>query len=381
MDTQNPSAPSRARSRIVGNTHPNRVYRRGGGLLHDNSRHTVRFTVIGNHLTQHADLSLLAIGLGCHIQSLPKGARVDIKSLAARFPEGAVRIAAGLRELEKHGYLRRERERVPGGRIITRTVSCNQPATRHPHRANGSGCGGDDQDPRDRSSYEDEGRTARPDHQSAPPSESSEPSEVSADVAPGGSTSPDCAPSGATSSDCAQGGVPSLDCASSGATSPDCTPSGPRTRRKALPAVPVPSCTAPALFETAARLLADLRRSDVRLLLSTTDTAHLTPGVAAWLERDVTPTAVRHALTTGLPDGPLHRPAALLAHRLTALLPPPPPFRPAAAPPPVRHPLQTCDGCERVFRAADPGLCRDCREWTPEGVRGDAGTAVPEPAS
>ncbi|MFD8910438.1 helix-turn-helix domain-containing protein [Streptomyces sp. NPDC059575] len=360
MDTQNPSAPSRARSRIVGNTHPNRVYRRGGGLLHDNSRHTVRFTVIGNHLTQHADLSLLAIGLGCHIQSLPKGARVDIKSLAARFPEGAVRIAAGLRELEKHGYLRRERERVPGGRIITRTVSCNQPATRHPHRANGSGCGGSDgQEPRHRSGHEDEGPTAHPDHQSAPSSEPSEPSEVSADVVP----------SGATSSDCAQGGVPSLDCTSSGATSLDCTPSGPRSRRKALPAVPVPSCTAPALFETAARLLADLRRSDVRLLLSTDDTAHLTPGVAAWLERDVTPTAVRHALTTGLPEGPLHRPAALLAHRLTALLPPPPPFRPTtAAPPPVRHPLQTCDGCERVFRAADPGLCRDCRTASPVGA-------------
>ncbi|MEU9398377.1 helix-turn-helix domain-containing protein [Streptomyces sp. NPDC048242] len=360
MDTLNPSALSRARSRIVGNTHPNRVYRRGGGLLHDNSRHTVRFTVIGNHLTQHADLSLLAIGLGCHIQSLPKGARVDIKSLAARFPEGAVRIAAGLRELEKHGYLRRERERIPGGRIITRTVSCNQPATRHPDRANGSG-------------HEDEGPTAHPDHQSAPSIEPSEPSEVSADVAPGGSTSPDCAPSEA----------PSPDCTSSGATSSDRAPSGPRTRRKALPAVPVPSCTAPALFESAARLLADLRRSDVRLLLSTTDTAHLTPGVAAWLERDVTPTAVRHALTDGLPDGPLHRPAALLAHRLTALLPPPPPFHPtaAAALPPVRHPLQTCDGCERVFRAADPGLCRDCREWTPEGARGDGGTAVPEPAS
>ncbi|MGW5099376.1 helix-turn-helix domain-containing protein [Streptomyces sp. NPDC004100] len=328
MDTQNSNAPSRARSRIAGNTHPNRGYRPGGGLVHDNSRHTARFTVIGNHLAQHEDLSLLAIGLGCHIQSLPKGARVDIKSLAARFPEGAVRIAAALRELEKHGYLRRQRERVPDGRIITRTVSCNQPATRHPHRANGPGREDDDQGHRPHSGHEDEdrtateGRTARPDHQSAPPSEAS----------------------------------------------PGCAPSGAPTRRKALPAVPAPSCTAPALFETAARLLADLRRSDVRLLLSTADTAHLTSGVAAWLERDVTPTAVRHALTTGLPDGPLRRPAALLAHRLTALLPPPPPFRPAVAPTPVRHPLQTCDGCERVFRAPDPGLCRGCRTASPAGA-------------
>ncbi len=53
--------------------------------------------MIGNHLAQHQKLSLLAIGLGTHLQSLPKGAPADIKTLAARFPEGATRIAAALR--------------------------------------------------------------------------------------------------------------------------------------------------------------------------------------------------------------------------------------------------------------------------------------------
>ncbi|MEU6813359.1 helix-turn-helix domain-containing protein [Streptomyces sp. NPDC046860] len=272
MDTQHPSAPSRARSRDAGNGHPNR-----GGLVHDNSRHTSRFTVIGNHLAQHADLSLLAIGLGTHIQSLPPGAHIAIKSLAARFPEGATRIAAALRELERHGYLRRVRERVPGGRIITRTISCNQPGAprgqEREHRA----------------------RTA---------------------PAP--------------------------------------------ARRKALPAVPVPVTS--ALLQPATDLLAGLRRHDSRLLLSTDDTSHLAPGAAAWLERDITPAALRAALTEGLPEGPLHRPAALLAHRLTALLPPPPPFSPPAPQPAVRHPLQNCGGCDRGFRAPEPGLCRDCRE-------------------
>ncbi|MGW0992593.1 hypothetical protein ACWD5V_04680 [Streptomyces sp. NPDC002523] len=132
MDTQHPSAPPRAQSRLAADNHPNRRPHTGGGLIHENTRHTARFTVIGNHLAQHPDLSLLAIGLGCHIQSLPNGARIDIKSLTARFPEGATRIAAGLRELEAHGYLRRERERIPGGRIVTRTVSCNQPGSRRP---------------------------------------------------------------------------------------------------------------------------------------------------------------------------------------------------------------------------------------------------------
>ncbi|WP_436947729.1 helix-turn-helix domain-containing protein [Streptomyces sp. SudanB52_2052] len=276
MDTQNPSVPSRAHARVAGKKHPNRHPHTG--LVHDNTRHTTRFTVIGNHLAQHAELSLLAIGLGVHIQSLPAGARVDIKSLAARFPEGTTRIAAALRELEAHGYLRRVRERVPGGRIVTRTISCNQPGH--------SGAG-----------------APRP--------------------APGKRTRP-------------PGGKP-------------------------LPAVPQPACLSPVLLRQATDLLACLHRDDTRLLLSSHDAALLAPGVAAWLERDVSPAAVRHALTTDLPPGALHRPAALLAHRLTAQLPPPPPFRAPAPPPVTRHPLQTCDGCDRAFRAPAPGRCRDCR--------------------
>ncbi|KUO20353.1 helix-turn-helix domain-containing protein [Streptomyces dysideae] len=285
MDTQNPSAPPHAQSRLAANKHPNRRHAHsGGGLVHDNTRHTTRFTVIGNHLAQHPELSGLAIGLGVYIQSLPAGARVDIKTLAARFPEGTTRIAAALRELETHGYLRRQRERIPSGRIITRTISCNQPGR---HQADDNG-------------------PVRPPH------------------APRRKRTP--------------------------------------SPRKPLPAVPQPAYPAPTLLQTATGLLADLRRHDPHLLLSACDTAHLAPGVAAWLERDVSPTAVRHALTSDLPPERLRRPAALLAHRLTAQLPPPPPFRAPAAPlPAVRHPFQTCDGCDRPFRAPAPGRCRDCR--------------------
>ncbi|MGV9280374.1 helix-turn-helix domain-containing protein [Streptomyces sp. NPDC003730] len=284
MDTQHPSAPSRAQSGLAAD--PTRTGRHSSGITHDNTRHTTRFVVIGNHLVQHKELSLLAIGLGCHLQSLPTGAGADIKSLAARFPEGPTRIAAALRELEAHGYLRRERHRTETGRIVTRTVSCNQPKASRREAAD-TGC---------------------------PPAKR--------------------------------------------------TPPPPRrTGRKALPAVPQPDSKAPALLQTALDLLADLRRRDTRLLLSATETAHLVPGVAAWLERDATPGAVRHALTTGLPDEPLRRPAALLAHRLTDRLPAPPPFRTAAAAvPPPRHPLRNCEGCDRGFRA--PGTetrCRDCR--------------------
>ncbi|MGX9891617.1 helix-turn-helix domain-containing protein, partial [Streptomyces sp. NPDC002276] len=116
MDTHDITAPPHARSRHTADKHPNQRHHAatpGVGLTHDNSRHTTRFTVIGNHLAQHPQLSALAIGLGVHIQSLPTGARTDINTLATRFPEGKTRIAAALRELETHGYLRRERHRIP----------------------------------------------------------------------------------------------------------------------------------------------------------------------------------------------------------------------------------------------------------------------------
>ncbi|MDX2405357.1 hypothetical protein NJO91_19820, partial [Streptomyces microflavus] len=49
----------------------------------------------------------------------------------------------------------------------------------------------------------------------------------------------------------------------------------------------------------------------------------------------------------------------------TVLLPPPLPGAHDLAPPPARRnpvtPFQTCDGCERAFRAPTPGHCRDCR--------------------
>ncbi|MGX1910434.1 helix-turn-helix domain-containing protein [Streptomyces phaeochromogenes] len=295
MDTQNPSVRPHAQTRPTGKNNPPRSARAnthpGGGIVHDNSRHTTRFTVVGNHLAQHPELSGLAIGLGVHIQSLPTGARADIKTLAARFPEGPTRIAAALRELEAHGYLRRTRERTESGRIVTRTVSCNQPG-RH-------GDASDDE--------------------------------------------------------------------SKGWVKPQARPSARRAAeqrkqppRRALPAVPKPTYASPALLQTAIDVLVGLRREDPRLLLSATDAEHLAPGVAAWLERDLTPTAVRHALANDLPPEPLHRPAAFLAHRLTAQLPPLPPYRAPESPPTVRHPLRNCDSCDRAFRGPEPGCCRAC---------------------
>ncbi|MEW5659496.1 helix-turn-helix domain-containing protein [Streptomyces cinereoruber] len=281
MGIQNTSARPLAPSRNDGQNRPTgrgSRPRRVGGVVHQNVRHTTRFTVVGNHLAQHAELSLLAIGLGVHIQSLPGGAAVDIKSLAARFPEGAARIAAGLRELEAHGYLRRERNRDDTGKIVTLTISCN-----HPGR-------------------------------------SSDPEEKTERRAPARRT---------------------------------------EAPRRALPAVPQPVYPRPDLLPTALGVLAGLRREDSRLYLSATDTEHLAPGVVAWLERDLTPDTVHLLLTCALPQVPLHRPAALLAHRLNDMLPPLPPLG-AKAPPAAPYPLQNCDACDLAFRGPEPGRCGGC---------------------
>jgi len=76
------------------------------GVTHVRAYQSSRYTIVGNHLAQHRELSLTAIGLATHILSLPEGAPVDIRSLAERFPEGRDRVAFALRELEAHGIWR-----------------------------------------------------------------------------------------------------------------------------------------------------------------------------------------------------------------------------------------------------------------------------------
>jgi hypothetical protein len=299
MAEQQPSAPARRLSPIRRTT--------TGGVTHITEYQPNRYTIIGNHLVQHRELSLTAIGLASHIQSLPEGSPVDIRTLAARFPEGRDRIAEALRELERHGYIERVRERTPEGKVITRTYAYNDPATTRARRATL--------------------------HAAAPPAVPEPP----ADPDPVPPEQPLRAERPAPSQNPAPVPAP------------------------ARAPVPLPASSAPDLdrHRTAAALLADLRRTDDRLLLSERDVRHLAPAVEAWLERGVTPAAVHRTLAANLPPD-LRSPAPFLAHRLRKHLPPPlPPTGPTPAPPP---PSQNCDGCDRAFRAPEPGLCRDCRE-------------------
>ncbi|MBW8093653.1 hypothetical protein IGW14_38330 [Streptomyces hygroscopicus subsp. hygroscopicus] len=119
--------------------------------------------------------------------------------------------------------------------------------------------------------------------------------------------------------------------------------------------------------ERAVAILASLRIADPRLILSRRDVAALAPAVTEWLAAGVGPAQITRALTTGLPDRLLTRPARILAFRLgEAPLPVPAPAGrqagPAAPPgPPPVLPWRTCHGCDRAFRSATGGRCRDCR--------------------
>ncbi|WIY78259.1 hypothetical protein [Streptomyces anulatus] len=303
MDTQQVSAPSRAPS---------------AGVVHINIRLTDGYSIISNRLSQHRDMSLLAIGLGTHIQSLPAGRRIGVKVLAAIFPESEARIAAALRELEHHGFLRRTRERVRGGRVATRTESYN-----HPEAA---------------------ARRAIPQLVRVPEPEL-EPGPVPVPV-------PVPAPAPVPASEPVVVRDPDPD--PDPAPAPRLVPS-PAAPKPPPPPLPFPRRPSAPLFDEAARLLAGLQVSAPLFALSEVDVERLTPGVAAWLERGVRPDAVRVALTDD-PPVPLRHPAKLVRHRLIALLPPPVP----AAVPVV--PLQNCDDCDRAFRSPVPGCCGQCRD-------------------
>ncbi|MET7901246.1 hypothetical protein ABZS86_07125 [Streptomyces sp. NPDC005355] len=124
-------------------------------------------------------------------------------------------------------------------------------------------------------------------------------------------------------------------------------------------AAPPPPSLAEA-DEQAVAILASLRILDPRLILSRRDVAELAPAVAQWLSTGVGPAQITRALTARLPDRLLTRPARILAFRLSE---PPLPVSAPAAPPsaPPALPWRTCDGCDRAFRSADGGRCRDCR--------------------
>ncbi|WP_194924386.1 helix-turn-helix domain-containing protein [Catenulispora pinisilvae] len=77
------------------------------------------FTTLGNEVLRDSRLSFCARGILAYLLSQPDGKRDDIRTLAERTPEGRERVASAMRELERHGYLKRTKKRTSEGHIYT----------------------------------------------------------------------------------------------------------------------------------------------------------------------------------------------------------------------------------------------------------------------
>lgn len=291
------------------------------GVIHVRTRLTADFTVIANALAQRRG-SAVTVGVAAYILSLPDGAPVRIAALCAHFTEGEILISRALRELEADGYLERRCERGPGGVLRTRTYFYDVPKQGDPTPT-------PPVPPRPRGSK----RKQTP--------EPTAPDPVTEPVQPATSPAPQ----------------PTREALSPPAPGPEAAPPPPTTD-------PDPQ---------AVLVLASLRIRDRRLILSRREVDQLAPAVSQWLAQGVGQEEITDLLTAGLPDRFQARPARILAFRLREL-PLAAPIQAAAPDKPAVLPWQTCDGgCERAFRAAEPGRCRDC----PPEDGSMAGTAVP----
>ncbi|MEU9127279.1 hypothetical protein AB0D08_04015 [Kitasatospora sp. NPDC048540] len=345
--------------------------------MHVRTRLTANFTVLANCLAQRRG-SAVTVGVAAYILSLPDGAPVSIKALAAHFSEGEILLARALNELVQDGYLERRVERVGGGRIRTRTyfhdvpvpvsvpepvpepvpvpVSVPEPVqpapdlrpapapdpTPAPGAVPGPATGPDPDRDRDRG--------PDPDPDRPPPSGS------------GGGRKHPLAPVNLPGA-----WRPAGHCESRppSEAAERVEPVEPVAR-----AVPAPRAVAarPALPRPSGEvraLLTGLRRRDPRLLLSEGEIAALAPAVGDWLNRGATGEAVAETLTAGLPAVFERRPARILAYRLGHWNAP---VAPEPAPRPVVVPMQNCDGCDRAFRAPRPGICGPCTQGSAHSV-------------
>jgi len=284
------------------------------GVIHVRTRLTADFTVIANALAQRRG-SAVTIGVATYILSLPDGAIVSITALCAHFTEGEILISRALRELETAGYLERRRERGPDGHVHRRTYFYDVP------RGQGQPTSPPNRPVRARKSAKaEEGTPARTPQPSAPPSSAAD------------EPVPDPSP----------------------AKSPEAWTA---TARPSSPPIRLDDAAPQTVV-----ILSSLRIVDRRLILSHREVAELAPAVAQWLASGLGPQEITGLLTVGLPEYFRARPARVLAHRLREVPLPAPPAQSAPPAGPAPLPWQTCDGCERAFRAPEPSSCRDCRE-------------------
>jgi hypothetical protein len=77
-------------------------------------KHQTHYTVIQNDTIRDKQLTWKARGLLCFLLSYPDNWELSIAHLEKKSPDGREAVRSGLIELEKHGYLKREKKRVKG---------------------------------------------------------------------------------------------------------------------------------------------------------------------------------------------------------------------------------------------------------------------------
>lgn len=75
------------------------------------------YTVLSNHIFKDRTLSAKAKGLLAEMLSLPENWDYTLKGLTYLFSDGLDSVRQGIRELEEHGYVVRERKRDEKGRL------------------------------------------------------------------------------------------------------------------------------------------------------------------------------------------------------------------------------------------------------------------------
>jgi hypothetical protein len=99
-----------------------------------------RFTQIANALFRNEQLSFKAKGLFGLLSTHRDGWRMSVADLARRGRDGEGAVRSGLRELEKHHFLVRERARNPDGTLAAAAyVITDLPALQHPRSQPASG--------------------------------------------------------------------------------------------------------------------------------------------------------------------------------------------------------------------------------------------------
>ena len=295
-----------------------------------------QFTQIRNAVFRDSRLSAKAMGIFGNISTHRDGWGITPESISTQMRDGVDGIKAGLRELEKYGYLQRERERRSNGTLGASTYYIT-----------------DEPETVDSSRSEPEG--AQPPQAEPPVAEpaQAEPPEAEPTVA-----DPLHKKTNSTRTPSGEDHPPSLPLP--GPRAPKKAADEREGGREAAPLNDQEQAAVDALTRTVA--------TEPRLTLGEVEILRLAPLAAAWLTRS-TEAAMRDALTAGLP-GRVESPAGLVRRRLVDKLPP----VPLRAAPVAGLPewCGTCDGPEaaRRFVETEAGGWARCPTCHPAALAG-----------